>query len=502
MNVAQQILTRSRRRWAVSLICALLAVSMTLSNALAAGELTGTFISRTTDPIDQLRGQFVHFTRPGETTIYTDWAGVLRLQLDKNTPGDGLGPIVFVFCIQLFVVVSRGNIYISNGPVTSLPNGQYIRYLLAKYPANGVAAGDPAEGAARQLAIWSFSDNLDLNTIQEPQIKARAIAIANDVRTYVDTNGPPPTNTGRATVTITPPSATVPQGQPATFTVTVTPPTAAATIDISVDGTAVLDNGQQRATLPLSQGVATFNVTNPNAGTANVTAALTYLIDAGTVFEPRGGRHTQRLVLGDGISQNATATVQTFTQPVTPTNTATVPTNTPTNTPGGPTNTPTSTVGGPNQTPTNTPGGSTDTPTNTPVKTSRPKTPAPAPDTPTPVATVPGTSGTETPGAGSNETPTSPSGTPGGPGETTSTPGGPGGPGENNGTPGGPGGPGENNGDTTGGNLSARAPGGSTRPSSLPRTAGAAGDIRPAILLLAAFLLGGGLFLLRRSARR
>src|SRR5690349_5493423 len=163
MNIARQILTRSRRRWATGLICAFLAISLTLSNALAAGPLTGTFISRTTDPIDQLRGQWVHFTRPGENFGYRDWAGVLRLQLDKNTPGDGLGPIVFVFCIQLFVVVGRGNIYISSGSVTDLPNGGYIRYLLAKYPANGVAPGDVAEGAARQLAIWAFSDNLDLN---------------------------------------------------------------------------------------------------------------------------------------------------------------------------------------------------------------------------------------------------------------------------------------------------------------------------------------------------
>jgi hypothetical protein len=493
MNIAQQILSRSRRRWAVSLICALLALSLTLPNTLAAGPLTGTFISRTTDPIDQLRGQFIHFVRPGETNLFRDWAGVLRLQLDKNTPGDGLGPIVFVFCIQLFVVVSHGNIYISSGPVTNLPNGKYIRYLLAKYPANGVAAGDPAEGAARQLAIWSFSDNLDLNTIQEPLIKARAIAIATDVRTYVDTNGPPPTNSGPATVTITPPTATLPQGQPATFTVTVAPPTAATTIDISVDGTALLDNGQQRATLPLSQGAATFHVTNPNAGTANVTAVLTYLIDAGTVFDPRGGRQTQRLVLGDGISQSATATVQTFTQPATPTYTPAGATNTPTSPAGGPTNTPTSPAGGPTNTPTSPAGGPTDTPiaTNTPVKTPRPKTPAPAPDTPTPIATAPGTPGgsNETPGipsGGSNETPGIPNGTPGGPGDTSGTAGVPAG----------------GTGDTTGGNLSAQAPGGSVRPSSLPRTAGAAGDIRPALLTFAAILLGGGLFLLRRSARR
>ena len=480
-------------RVAAAILALLLATSIALANV----PTTGTFAGK-----DNARGQFVIFQRPGEANLYRDWAGVLRLQLDKNTKGDRQGPLVNVFCIQLFVLVSTGNTYFSNGPVTALQGGCYIRYLLAHYPAAGVTT--TAEGAARQLAIWHFSDNLDLNTIQDAGIRARALALAAEAQTQVDTNGCPGTNAGLATLTITPSTATVPQGQPVPYTVQISPATAATQVNITVDGTAVLDNGTQAATLTFNQGVASFTVTNANAGTVNITAVVPYVMDQGTVFDSDRNPPTQRLVLGDGISLTATAQAQTVFQQATPTSTP-LATSTPTSTPLA-TSTPT------------TPPGSTSTPTTPPGSTSTPTTPPGATNTPASTNTpVPSnTPVTATPGNGPDPTPTStqttsktprPTSPPGGGGSPTSTPSGnttatpaPG----SDGTPTPqppaavtPGQPTPNNGLTSSNQAL-------VRPRSLPNTGAPAERSRSTewLLLVGAALLVAGIALQRRSARR
>ena len=218
----------------------------------------------------------------------TDWSGVLNLQLDRDTPGDGLGPLVPVFCIEVNVLVRGGDRYQSDGPVTALDGGCEIRYLLDKYPAStAITAG---EAAARQLAIWHFSDKIDLTTVQEPAIQARAIALADEAALAVALGGCPGTQATTASLTLTPPTASVVAGQVVNYTVTADPPGAAQSVDITISGSATLQNGLQQATLPLVQGVATFSVVNPVAGTSTITARLPYVLDAGTVFSPIGGR--------------------------------------------------------------------------------------------------------------------------------------------------------------------------------------------------------------------
>ena len=111
--------------------------------------LTGTFVGIAI-------GREVAFQHQG--TAHNDWAGVLKLKLDN-------GPEVPVFCIQIQVRVRAGDRYRSDGTVLALPNGCQIRYLLDKYPASSAKTAD--EAAARQLAIWHFSDDIDLATVQE-----------------------------------------------------------------------------------------------------------------------------------------------------------------------------------------------------------------------------------------------------------------------------------------------------------------------------------------------
>jgi hypothetical protein len=126
MNTASRLLARIRRLFLWRAACVALAILLITSTAFAAQPLTGTFKGT-------VIGRFVTFTNVNK--MVTDWAGVLNLQLDRDTPGDGLGPLVPVFCIQVNVLVRGGDRYTSDGSVTALHGGCQIRYLLDRYPA-------------------------------------------------------------------------------------------------------------------------------------------------------------------------------------------------------------------------------------------------------------------------------------------------------------------------------------------------------------------------------
>src|SRR4051812_30592163 len=198
MKPAIRIFAALYKNYLWPIICIALGLALLGTSAFAAQPLTGTFRGA------QL-GRRVTFTKPGGG-IVNDFAGVLKLQLDQQTPGDGKGPTVPVFCIELNVLVRVSDRYVSDGPVTTLPGGCQIRYLLDKYPAS--TANTANEAAARQLAIWRFSDNVDLTTIQDAAVQSRAVALANEAITQVALNGCPATQTSIATLTLSPPSAT------------------------------------------------------------------------------------------------------------------------------------------------------------------------------------------------------------------------------------------------------------------------------------------------------
>ena len=420
---------------------------------------------------------------------------MLNLQLDRDTPDDGLGPLVPVFCIEVNVLVRGGDRYKSDGPVTALHGGCQIRYLLDRYPASTATTAD--EAAARQLAIWHFSDDIDLTTVQEPAIQARAIALADEAALAVALGGCPGSQTSVASLTLDPPTASVVAGQVVNYTVQADPPGAAQSVDITISGSATLQNGQQQATLPLIQGVATFSVVNPVAGTSTITARLPYVLDAGTVFLPiNAGRPTQRLVMGDRISLSASAIVhaawgQATDTPMTVPPTAVPPTATPlinvspTATP--PIAVPPTAAPPTHATPVEAP---PVTPTHKPPSGSKPS-PTPAPQN-TPESTPP------------NGSASPPAGTPpaGGTGSSGPTPGG----GTGNDVPGDNGGAGGAGGDTSSSGGARAGTGGSNgtdllRPSQLPNTGGT-GRAAPVAITIAALLIACGMWLRKRAIER
>jgi hypothetical protein len=261
--------------------------------ALAAAEpLTGTFKGK-------VIGRDVTFTHGGKQR--NDWAGVLSLQLDG-------GPTVPVFCIEIDIRVRAGDRYRSDGPVLALPNGCQIRYLLDKYPASSAKTAD--EAAARQMAIWVFSDGVDTAKIDDATVRARTVALVNEAK-----KGACPARRAAAPdLSIEPPVASAAPGQPIAYTVRAGPADAGQVATLTVASPATLAAAPQQpvgqkldVTLD-AQGIGRFWVLNASAGQTSIQVSLPYRLDAGTVFSPLDDAvRTQRLVMAQGQRLTATA---------------------------------------------------------------------------------------------------------------------------------------------------------------------------------------------------
>jgi hypothetical protein len=261
-----------------------------------AKSLNGTFLGRGT-------GREVAFNHHGKPL--NDWAGTLKFKLDS-------GEDLLVFCIQIDVRVRSGDRYRSDGPVLALPNGCKIRYLLDKYPAS--TAKDANEAAARQLAIWVFSDSVDPTTIADATVRDRAIALVNEA------NGKPcpKPRTEAPDLTLDPPIANAAVGQVVAYTVRASSADAGHSVTVSVSGPAVFsdangtNSGAQQQKIALDgQSAATFWVLSTGAGETTVSVALPYRLEAGTVYSQLDDKSpTQRLVLAENLDLVAEASAQ------------------------------------------------------------------------------------------------------------------------------------------------------------------------------------------------
>lgn len=485
MNRGIPALSRARSFWSALLVILML-FSFT-AVALAAAPLTGTFVGK-------VIGRNVTFDHGGGTR--TSWAGVLRLDLDPP-----VSQSVPVFCIQVDVLVVAGDDYISDGPVTALPNGCQIRYLLDRYPASSATTVE--EAAARQMAIWAFSDGVDLTTITSTAIRNRAIALRDEANLGVQ-GGCPATLTEIPDLTLNPPTANGTVGQAMIYTINAAPGGAGLTANITLTGPAQFANGQQQDTVTLDgQGAATFTVTGTAEGNVTVNVSLPYQLDAGLVFSHATGPPTQRLVMGDdlNLATSATATIAIAAPtPIPPTATpTTAPAATATPTPAGAPTVPPAT-----NTPVAVP--ATNTPvtvpaTNTPVTAPATNTPVTAPATPEPAPSNTPVTEPATPAPAPPETPVTEPATPAPTDPASGTP-------QTGqptavapaGTPEGSGGGGSAGGGqvTGGGAGGASGAGGTTRPRTLPRTSAATVADSWPILLIAALLIGGGWLIRRR----
>jgi LPXTG-motif cell wall-anchored protein len=197
--------------------------------------------------------------------------------------------------------------------VVALPNGCQIRYLLDTYPAS--SAKDADEAAARQLAIWVFSDNVDPMTIEDAKVRDRTIALVTEA-----TGRPcPKRRTEAPDLTIEPASASAAAGQVVAYTVRASPDDAGQSMTVSVGGPAVFADAaganaglqQQQVTLD-GQSAATFWVLITGAGQISVAVALPYRLEAGTVYSQIDDSHpTQRLVMAESLDlvENASAQI-------------------------------------------------------------------------------------------------------------------------------------------------------------------------------------------------
>jgi hypothetical protein len=281
-----------RRIWRAFFILLALIAMATTTVLAAAQPVTGSYTGR-------VIGREVTFERKGKRV--NDWAGVLNLQLDS-------GENIPVFCIEVDVLVRPGDRYHSDGPVQVLPNGCKIRYLLDKYPASSAKTAD--EAAARQMALWVFSDGIDLTTITDTTtlVRDRATALVNEAQ-----RAPcPPSPAAIPDLTLEPPIASAAAGQTVSYTVRAGAASAGQQVSVAVSGPALLANGQQQASVPLdAQGNAVFAVTSTGAGSTAVSAKLPYQLQAGTIFSHiDDSRKTQRLVSAAKQTLTAQATSQ------------------------------------------------------------------------------------------------------------------------------------------------------------------------------------------------
>jgi hypothetical protein len=284
-----------QRSWR-ALLCVLAVVCLSIASPALAKSLNGTLLGQGT-------GREVAFNHQGKPL--NDWAGTLKFKLDS-------GEDLLVFCIQIDVRVRSGDRYRSDGPVLALPNGCKIRYLLDAYPASTAKNAD--EAAARQMAIWVFSDGVDPTTIADAKVRDRAIALVKEA------NGKPcpKPRTDAPDLTLDPSTANATVGQVVAYTVHASSGDAGHPFTISVSGAAVFSDanganlGQQQQTINLDgQSGATIWVLSTGAGETTVSVALPYRLEAGTVYSQIDDTNpTQRLVLAENLDLVAKASAQ------------------------------------------------------------------------------------------------------------------------------------------------------------------------------------------------
>ena len=260
--------------------------------AAAADPVQGTYVGGGT-------GRRVQFTLHDHQR--NAWAGTMRFKLDS-------GEELLAFCIQVDVGVSSGARYKSGGPVVDLPSGCQIANVLDKYPGSTADTGD--EAAARQLAVWRFSDEVDLSTIPDDDaaLRDRASAIAAEA----EAGACPARRTVPPDLSLSAAGPVGKAGQRVELTVATEAVDAGQTVQARVTGPAVFDNGRQDTTVVLDPGgTGTLGVIGTGAGNMTVTAELPYRLEGGTVFaQLDDSAPSQRLVLAESRDLLATASLE------------------------------------------------------------------------------------------------------------------------------------------------------------------------------------------------
>ncbi len=243
----------------------------------------------------------IHFTNPADGNTVHVYAGTFKGTID--------GQATDFYCIDLQHHLAFNEDYEDNGN-TSSP----ITYILNNYypyhTRSDQLSSTSHEAAAVQAAIWHYSDNIDVSTIDRADVKARAQAIIADADTSSGNTQTP------STLVITPATQNLTFGATADFTVTVKDingdPVPNVTVNLSTtDGTL-----NTNSVTTDNNGEATFSLTQGNASTAVVTATATTTIPFGTKYTHKAAPNDkQKLVLATPVQSTATATASATWMP-------------------------------------------------------------------------------------------------------------------------------------------------------------------------------------------
>ncbi len=215
--------------------------------------------------------------------------------------------VKYAFCTDIHHTVGSKETY-------CLDTGFYSDWRIARLVNNYPPDDDKELNAARQAAVWHFSDGFDLD---QTDPTTEGSAIDNAVRTHynailasIPSQMPPEYEAGNVSITITPQNATnfLPGQGVHPFTVTLKKgdkPLVGKTINVST----TFGTLNQTSGVTDSNGQVNFTVTSDTAGSATLTATATVVIPAGSRFihktNPTG---RQRLVLGESIQTTVQAT--------------------------------------------------------------------------------------------------------------------------------------------------------------------------------------------------
>ncbi len=240
-------------------------------------------------------GQNVSFvTQPGNQTRNV-WAGTITGTID-GTPVD-------FYCIDLNhnLIYSPGtsnNYYVDAGQ--TVPKITYI--LNNYYPYIGT--GTNAEAASVQIAIWHYSDGVDISTVTNSAVRNRALQIVADAEANGSNQLTP------FSVYLDPFSQTIPFGTPAVLTLRAfdqnLDPKPNVSSNLSTNsGTLNVNNVTTDATGVYTPIILTQGSTN----SATVTAASNYIIPQGTRYVHNSAPDSyQKIVLATPVQGTVTST--------------------------------------------------------------------------------------------------------------------------------------------------------------------------------------------------
>ncbi len=225
------------------------------------------------------------------TNSGSHWAGVIFVHIPP-----GSSAMIPTFCTDLRTSIGGGACFVADGP-TACP----ITWLLN----NGYGPDNPAtnaESAARQAAVWHFSDLLTVNSTDPVYARTQQIIAAVPNPCVLPQSAP--------VMTLDPPSAVnfLPGGEDHAMTVTVTQdgaPVAGKVVNLSTTWGALSPSSVTTG----ADGTASFTLTSHETGSATVTASFSYVLPAGTrMVKLPGTADQQVIVLGTPQTGNVIAT--------------------------------------------------------------------------------------------------------------------------------------------------------------------------------------------------